>query len=61
MTSTSAEKRPPEAYRVTARNMESSPQLVRNFAERIDRYVASGGGVLRLPTDHNIRKRRSPT
>ncbi len=46
----------PDAYRVTMRNVASSAELVRSFAELIDRYVASGGGVLLMPTEHNMRK-----
>ena len=46
----------PDAYDVTMRGQKTSPEKVRAFADLIDAYVASGGGVLLMPTETNMLK-----
>ena len=46
----------PDAYDVTMRGQKSSPEKTRSFAALIEGYVASGGGVLLLPTEGNVLK-----
>ncbi len=46
----------PDAYDVTMRGQKTSPEKVQAFAEMVDAYVASGGGVLLMPTETNMLK-----
>ena len=46
----------PDAYEVTMLARTSSPGKARAFADLVDSYVASGGGVLLMPTETNILK-----
>jgi len=46
----------PDAWEVTMRARPSSPEKVKTFAELIDRYAASGGGVFLMPTEGNMRR-----
>ncbi len=48
----------PDAFDVTNRGMKSSPEKAKTFAAMIDRYVASGGGVLLMPTECNMLKQQ---
>lgn len=46
----------PDAYDVTMRGKKSSPEKAKAFADLVDGYVASGGGVLLMPTEANVLK-----
>lgn len=48
----------PDAFDVTTRGMKSSPEKARQFAQMIDGYAASGGGVLLMPTECNMLKQQ---
>ncbi len=46
----------PDAYDVTMRGQKTAADKVQAFADMMDAYVASGGGVLLMPTETNMLK-----
>ena len=46
----------PDAYKVCHQALHPSPELAASFRKMIDDYVASGGGVLLIPDEGNVKK-----